>query len=204
MGAGELGASGVSSEAAARGTGVGATATGAEAAGSGAGATGLAETAGAGEATGAGALGAAPITYTTLRGPNTDATTGLTAASESARPSILIAKPEPAGNATVSTSPSSLFARELCRSAPREGWAAVTRCTTSAHRRWSSPASAAAAGADDAGSAATAGVGAEGADGAGAAGTEGAGAAGATGAAAGATDGSGAAGDEAAGAAGAG
>lgn len=60
---------------------------------------------------------------------------------ESALPSILIAKPEPLGNDTVSVSPSSLFARADCNRAPREGWAATTRLTASAHLRCSSPAS---------------------------------------------------------------
>ena len=59
----------------------------------------------------------------------------------SGRPSIVIAKFEPAGNETVSASPSSATARELNRSDPREGCAAVTRRTTSSHLRCSSPGS---------------------------------------------------------------
>ena len=57
----------------------------------------------------------------------------------SGRPSIVIAKFEPAGNETVSASPLSATARELNRSDPREGCAAVTRRTTSSHLRCSSP-----------------------------------------------------------------
>lgn len=52
-----------------------------------------------------------------------------------------MANPEPAGKLTVRALPSSDCARELCSKAPRDGWAAVTRFTTSAHLRWSSPGS---------------------------------------------------------------
>ena len=50
------------------------------------------------------------------------------------RPSILMAKAEPAGRPTVRVSPSSRTARELCSRAPREGCAAVTWRTTSTLR----------------------------------------------------------------------
>ena len=80
---------------------------------------------------------------------------------ESARPSILIAKFDPLGKATTSRDPSSETAREDCSSAPRDAWAAVTRLTTSAHLRCSSPASLT-AGFDEAAAAATSA--AEGAD----------------------------------------
>lgn len=66
-----------------------------------------------------------------------------------------MANPEPAGKLTVRALPSSDCARELCSRAPRDGWAAVTRFTTSAHLRWSSPGSVT-AGVDAAADAATA------------------------------------------------
>ena len=57
----------------------------------------------------------------------------------SGRPTITIAKFDPAGKLTVRLVPSSAEARELCSSAPHEGLAATTRRTTSCHLRWSSP-----------------------------------------------------------------
>lgn len=52
-----------------------------------------------------------------------------------------MANVEPAGNPTVSVLPSSVWARELCSNAPRDGWAATTRFTTSDHLRCRSPGS---------------------------------------------------------------